>query len=722
MEELYKKRDERGNRQRNRRIHQGWELYAKFGILLVLLAILVLVKATITSTINASKWEALVKDNSKAKAPIDPLRGNIYSDDATPIAISVPRYVVALDLGADGFDEAIFEETLDNLSSGLSELIKDKSANQYKQELKNARAKRRRYFRLVRREVSYTELQAIRSLDYFRGRPWYRTGLTTEKYIRRVLPYGNLAFRTIGRIMNEPDSLGITHGNSGLEMKFDSLLCGTPGIKRFVRVPPSWESVVEIPAKNGMNVYTTLNVDIQDIAEKSLRETLINVDADWGCAVVIDVKSGAIKALTNLDRLGEGVYRESTNHALADLIEPGSTFKAISMLAVLEAKGVNPEDTVDVGNGLYSIGRGLTIRDHNAHKGGYGKLTYNQVIYNSSNVGTAKAVLKTFSGNEQGYLDALNGMNIFDPIDLEIPGTASPYFQQDVSKWSKSTMPWSSYGYEVLMPPIYILRFYNAVANHGKMVEPYLVREVSNNGEVAYERGPKVINKQIASERAITQLQHMLRGVVTEGTGKAMDSPYVSISGKTGTAQRLGGGIFKGAGHNVTFCGYFPSENPLYSCIVVVSRPKGVYPSGSIPGKVLRDIAEKTIATSYTQDISKQEADSLATFEHRITSGYTASIRKALKYTEVKPDEFNKQSKWVRHEGGDTLQILKKESPKYGTMPDMVGMSVMDAVYLAERMGLKVHVKGRGGVVIAQSTKAGGKTVTGQHIVLTLKN
>lgn len=720
MEDINQKRDELGNRQRNKRIHKGWELYAKFGIVLVLLGVIILTKATITCTINANKWENLVKDNSKAKAPIPPLRGNIYSDDDVPIAISVQRYVVALDLGAEGIDQKVFDETIDDLAKGLSELIGDKSATEYKRSIEKARSQHRRYYRLVRREVSYTELQAIKEMSYFKGRPWYRTGLTTEKYVRRVLPYGNLAYRTIGRIMNEPDSTGMTHGNSGLEMKFDSLLCGTPGLKRFVRVPPSWEPVVEVPAKNGMNVYTTLNVDIQDIAEKSLRKTLVEVDADWGCAVVMDVKSGAIKALTNLDRISEGVYRESTNHALADLIEPGSTFKSISMLAVLEKEGINPEDTVDVGNGLYSVGRGLTIRDHNAHKGGYGKITYNQVIFNSSNVGTAKAVLKTFAGNEQGYLDALNKMNIFDQIDLEIPGTAKPVFQQDVSKWSKSTMPWSSYGYEILMPPIYTLRFYNAVANDGKMVEPYLVRQVSGNSEVAYERSTRVVNRKIASSKAIGQLQYMLRGVVTEGTGKAMDSPYVAIAGKTGTAQRLGGGTFSGAGHNVTFCGYFPADNPLYSCIVVVSHPRGVYPSGSIPGQVLRDIAEKTIATSYTKPLSDVAPDSMVTYNQRIASGYTESIKDVLSYTNARVDKIDKKSEWLRHEGGDSLQILTKTTPQHAIMPDLIGMSVMDAAYLAEQLGMKVAIRGTGAIVSQQSVKAGGKIMNGQHIILTL--
>lgn len=721
-EKLRDKQKQRAIQQRTRRIRKGWELYMKFGILLIIMGVMVLFKVTVTSTVHASKWEALLKDTSKKTAPISPVRGNIYSDADVPIAISVPRYVVALDLGSASLDREFFLAEVDQFSKDLAELIGDKPAAAYKRDLMRAYEKRQGYYRFIKREVSYTEFKEILQMRYFKGRSRFKSGLTYEKYIRRNHPYGNLAFRTIGRLMNEPDSTGITHGNSGLEMRFDSLLCGTPGLNRFERVPPTSVPVEVKPAINGMDVYTTINVNIQDIAEKALRNALVAVDADWGCVVVMEVKTGAVKALSNLDRMREGVYMESTNHALADLLEPGSTFKAISMLGVLDKQGINPNDTVDVGNGLYSVGRGLTIRDHNAHRGGYGRITYNEAMYFSSNIGVAKAVMSTFGDNDKAYLDQLNKMNVFDQIDFEIPGTARPIFQQDVSKWSRSTMPWSSFGYEILMPPIYTLRFYNAIANGGRMMEPYLVRSVRRGDEVAYEREPRVVNKQIASERAIKEMQVMLRGVVTTGTGRAMDSPYVSISGKTGTAQRLGGGTFGAAGHNVTFCGYFPSEAPLYSCIVLVSRPRGVYPSGAIPGGVLREIAEKSIATSYTREIGKVVPDSLATFETRVLGGKAKEVKRALKYSDAKVDIQNGSEEWLKREGGDSLQYLRGEKPEVGVMPDLIGMSAMDALYLAERTGLSVRLTGSGGVVAHQSIKGGQGVREGQILLLTLRN
>lgn len=714
------RRTRRNARQREARINRGWTGYLLLGIALVIAGILVIGKATITATRDAEAWSKIGTNHSKPNAPIPPVRGNIYADNQGPLAISVPRYVVRMDFRVPGFSDEIFNAQVDSLSHQLSVLIGDKSAAQYKRAMMQGYSARKQ-IRLVGREVSYTELMAIRQMPYMKGRGKNSTGLVTEEYIRRVLPYGNLAQRTIGRLMAEPDSLGVTHGNSGLEMKFDSLMCGTHGMNRFVRVPPDWEPVPIYPPIDGMDVYTTLNVDIQDITERALRKALIDANADWGTAVVMEVKTGQIKALSNLDRISEGVYRESTNHALADLIEPGSTFKVMSMMAVLEHNGVNPEDTIDVGNGIYPFARGLTVRDHNAHRGGYGKITYNQVIHFSSNVGVVKAVMKTFGERPKAYLDQLNSMSIFDQIDLEIPGTAKPRFNQDVNSWSRSTMPWSAYGYEILMPPIYTLRFYNAIANDGKMMEPYVVSEVSGNGEVSYSRKPQVINKQIASEKSIKVMKEMLRGVVTDGTGKPMDSPYVTIAGKTGTAQIYGAGGWGGSGHAVTFCGYFPAEEPLYSCIVTVFRPRGVYASGSIPGAVLRDIAEQTVATSHKMTLQDVEADSLAVFGQRVLAGNTKSVRRAIDQTDVSVDRLDKNSIWLKHEGGDSLQILTSTTPQDGVMPDLVGMSVMDAVYLAEKLGLRVTLSGTGGMVARQSRNAGGKISNGQGVILTLR-
>lgn len=714
-----------GIEEREHRVKASYTKYFVIGLVLSLLSVLIFVKTTWTATVDAAAWKGLNAHMHKGNQPTLPRRGNIFSDENTPLAISVPRYEARIDFKAGGFDADLFTAQVDSLAHHLSTYFKDKSTVGYKAHLMRGYERGSRSWKVIDREVSHMELMAMQQMPYLSVGNKNKTGFTTTRFVRRVMPYGSLAQRTIGSLKRDADSLGITHGNSGLELAFDSVLCGEPGLDRFIFVPKRWvPDPIKLP-KNGMDVYTTLNVDIQDITERALRETLMEVDADWGCAVVMEVKTGAIRAMTNLDRLGEGRYGERTNHALADLLEPGSTFKSASMLAALSKGGVQPTDTVDVGNGLYRVGRGLVIKDHNAHRGGYGKITYAQAIEFSSNVGTAKAVLHTFGGespaNNRAFFDALDGMNIFDQIALEIPGTTKPYIDKNPEAWRPGAMPWISFGYQVQMPPIYTLRFYNAIANGGKMMEPYLVTSVRDAEHEFYKNGPKVKNKQIADKRSITEIQKMLRGVVTNGTGKPMDSPFVQIAGKTGTAQISGSGGYAGYGHVVTFCGYFPADDPLYSCIVVVSRPRGVYPSGSIPGKVLRAVAEQSVATSNAIPLSSYVADSTAVFTQHIGGGIRKSVKEATRLTGSKLPDIVGNGDWACYSPNDTVEIVRLKDPITSRMPYMVGMATSDAVFLAEMLGLKVNLIGKGGYVHKQSIPAERKISEGNRVTLTLR-
>ena len=707
------------------RAKKAYILYLIIGLFVTLLAVLILVRTIWTATVDAADWRALNANIKHENVTSQPVRGNIFSDTGSPLAVSVPRYKTRIDFRAGGFDKAFFMEKVDSLSSALSSYFGDKSASAYRSHLLRGLEKGSRSWNVISREVTHTELRAMQEMPYLKLKNKNKTGFTTERFIRRVMPYGSLARRTIGSLKSDPDSVGITHGNSGLELAFDKVLTGKQGLDRFIFVPRTWVRDPIILPENGMNVYTTINVDIQDITERALREELTRVNADWGTAVVMEVKTGAIKAIANLDRLSNGSYGERTNHALADLLEPGSTFKSISLLAALETGKIQPGDTVDVGNGLYHYGRGLTIVDHNAHKGGYGKITVTQVLANSSNVGTALEVMRAFGkpgpSNNRAFFDALNRMNVFDPIKLEIPGTARPYINRHPEEWQNGAMPWISFGYQVQMPPIYTLRFYNAVANGGKMMEPYLVTKVSNGEEVYYENGPKVVNDKIASDDALEKIQGMIRSVVTDGTGKAMNSPFVLIAGKTGTAQILGPGGYQGNGHNVTFCGYFPSDNPIYSCIVVVSHPRGVYPSGSIPGAVLRAVAEQSVATSDEVLLTQIKPDSLATFDQRIGGGLLTNVQKAERLAGLKVRDIKGDGDWVTYARRDTVSEMRLTDPATTRMPNLVGMTVSDAVFLSEMLGLKVTVAGKGSCVARQTIPPDRTVKEGNSVTLVLK-
>ncbi|MDY3101431.1 MAG: penicillin-binding protein [Porphyromonas sp.] len=707
-----------------RRGRSAYLSYLLVGLVLTLLSLLILVRTIWTATVDAADWRALNANMKLENRPSQPVRGNIFSDTDSPLAVSVPRYDTRIDFRAGGFDRAFFMEKVDSLARSLSSFFGDRSAASYRAHLLRGLERESRSWKVVDREVTHTELRAMQEMPYLRTKNKNKTGFTTTRYIRRVMPYGSLAGRTIGSLKRDPDSIGITHGNSGLELAFDEVLCGKQGLDRFIFVPGTWvRDPVRLP-KNGMNVFTTINVDIQDITERALREELTRVDADWGTAVVMEVKTGAIKAIANLDRVGEGNYQERTNHALADLLEPGSTFKSISLLAALETGKIQPGDTVDVGNGLYRVGKGLTIVDHNAHKGGYGKITLKQVLGFSSNVGTAIEVMRAFGkpgpSNNRAFYDALNKMNVFDKIDLEIPGTAKPYINPHPEEWQNGAMPWISFGYQVQMPPIYTLRFYNAVANGGKMMEPYLVTKVSNDDETFYENGSKVVNEKIASDDALEKIRMMIRSVVTEGTGKAMNSPYVLIAGKTGTAQMLGPGGYKGNGHNVTFCGYFPADNPIYSCIVVVSHPRGVYPSGSIPGAVLRAVAEQSVATSNEVRLEALKPDSTATFVQSVGGGLLSNVERASRLAGIKLGEIPGDGNWVTYSLRDSVREMRLTDPATTRMPNLTGMSVSDAVFLSEMLGLNVSVAGKGAVVVRQTIPPERTVREGNSVTLIL--
>lgn len=702
-------------RQKRHRLRQSYRTYMLIGGALLVVGLIIFGKTLVTATTDAPAWSKLNANMRRANQPSQPLRGNIYSDEDHPLAISVPYYDTRIDFRAGGFVDSLFTHNVDSLSYHLSRLLKDRSAASYRQHLMQGYSKRSRSWRVATREVTHSELQEMLRMPYLRTRNRNVSGFTTSRYIRRIRPYGSLAQRTIGSLRRDPDSLGITHGNSGLELAFDSVLCGKQGLDAFIFVPPRWiRDPIKLPT-NGMSVYTTINVTIQDITERALRSALEEYGGTWACAIVMEVETGQIKALSNLDMAGEGHYIERTNHALADLLEPGSTFKAISMLAALDEGYVTPSDTVDTGSGRYTYRKGLTIVDWKG--GGFGRVTVREAMYQSSNIGVAKIVLKGFEKRPEDFYNKLMGMNIFSPIRLEIPGTAVARVA-DIKDWGPGTLPWVSFGYSVQMPPIYTLRFFNAVANGGKMMEPYLVSRVTGDGGTYYEREPEVINKQIAGRAAIDSLQSILRGVVIQGTGKRINTPNVTVSGKSGTAQCIdAAGRYMNNRHRYSFAAYFPAEKPKYSCMVVINAPY----KGNIslsPGAVIRSIAEQVSATQHKIRLGEVQSDSTAVFTHVMGGGLRSGVEQAAHVTGVKRPKGS--ADWVGYHAEDSLRRLCDLSIRMNTMPNVVGMATSDALYLCETLGLKVSCSGRGGYITHQSLSPGTALKGGGVIRLTL--
>lgn len=708
-----------GEQERERRIKRGWTFYMIIGFVLIALSVRILLRGSVTSTKNADAWLKLEEYKSGEVRSL-PKRGNIYADNGEPLAISIPKYDIRIDFRAGGFSDSVFLADVDAFAGALAEyfthLGDDKAT--YKRRLLSGHKRRTTAGQIVKGEITDLQLQAVRNMPYLKGRSRHKTGFHASTAIRRVRPYENLAKRTVGFLQGDTDSVGISHGSSGLELGYDSLLCGAPGVDKRVRVHNRDKRVPVKPAKDGMDIHTTINIDIQDIAERALKKQLVESNGEWGFAVVMEVETGAIKAISNLDRISEGIYQEVTNHAVANLLEPGSTFKSIAMLIALNEGYASPEDSVETGNGVYQYKRGMSIKDHNWRRGGYGTISLAEAIWFSSNIGVAKTILRGFEGENQKYMDRLNGMNIFDPISIGIPGEAKAFIK-DPKNWEPGTMAWSTFGYEVQMPALYMLRFYNAIANDGKMMEPYLVASIRDGDKEVEHHKPTVVNKQIARKKSVHQLQEMLRGVVVEGTGKNFNSPYIAIAGKTGTANLYDSASGSYGGGNMTsFCAYYPYEDPLYTCYVVINRPAGG--SAVFAGRTVREIAEQTVATTQEVALEDLEADSLATFSQYIGSGWGPSVARALKITDADPDKIESTRTWLQHHGGDSLQILTKATPMEGEMPDLIGMAGADAIYLAEKLGLRVSLVGRGAYVKRQSVKVGTNVRRGQTIQLTL--
>jgi len=696
-------------------------------LLLGVVAVGIVFRAFNTAFVEKDKWMKVAESQQRPNRLVQPGRGNIYSSDGKLMATSVPRYYTYIDFRADGFDRDTFLHSkiqgVDSLAIYLSRKLKDKTPAGYRAHLIKGLESKSRQYPVYKGRISYSDLKEIRKYPFLnRGRN--KSGFYTKEMVQRQKPFGTLASRTVGDIYGEIEVSGITKGKNGLELQYDSLLRGESGLSSVRRVGGGWTNVTEIEPVDGMDIRTTIDINIQDITEKSLVDMLKSIDAESGTAVVMEVSTGEIKGITNMGRLRPGVYGETKNHAVADETEPGSTFKVASMMVALEDGVCQPGDTVDTGNGVYMY-HGARMTDHNNHRGGYGRLSAEQAIWNSSNIGVAKIVLKGYSNNPTKFVEGLHRVGMTADLNLEIPGAGRSKIRfpnDSVRYWSKTTLPWMSFGYETQIPPIYTLTFFNAIANNGKMVRPMFTKEILHNGETVQSFSPEVINSSICSDRTLEIIKSMLVGVVEKGTGKAVHSDIIPIAGKTGTAQIATGGVYRTSGHQVSFCGYFPADNPKYTCIVVIRRPKGTPSGGLMSGAVVKSIAEKIYASDMVFDIRKIDPDSTAQPIPSVKGGDLKAVKTILSKLDVKTDADDLETDWVTAsiDPDNDKIILKDISINQGITPRVIGMGAKDAVYLLEQAGLQVSLSGAGRVV-TQSISPGQKIARGQTVLLTLK-
>lgn len=687
-----------------------WRVYLIY-VGMFLLGLTIIGRIVYIQIAEGEKWKEKARKLSLKYFTIEATRGNIYDANGEFLSTSVPIFEVRMDVGSPYITDKIFSENVDSLAYRLSAFFGDRSKRDYKSLITNARAEKNRYL-LLKRNVNFDQLKVLKTFPIFRNGK-NKGGLIARAVDRRIQPYSHLAYRTIGW-----DKEG-KENDLGLEGAFSSELEGESGRRLMQRIANgNWRPLNnenEIDPRSGNDIISTIDIHLQDIAEEALMKQLIVNEADHGCAVLMEVKTGRVKAIANLGKTESGDYLEKYNYAIGESTEPGSTFKLFSLLAAFEDGKTNLDEKYDCTGGRTTYAN-RTMEDSHL---GAGVLTVKQIFEKSSNVGVSKIIYKAYAANPQAFINRLYSFSVNKPLGLEIAGEGMPHIKSTSARsWSKVSLPWMSIGYEVALTPLQILTFYNAVANDGVMVKPRFVDEICQSGQVIKKFEPVIINPRIASKQAIAQAKIMLEGVVEEGTGTALKNPVYKVAGKTGTAKiaQNNAGYSKSS-YKGTFVGYFPADNPRYSCIVVINNPtKGIYYGGAISAPVFREIADRVYAAdmemglTWTDTVQKSQS-------MPIKGGYgndLATLCRWMGYNNG--NHFG--NNWIVADSSGFKSVTVNE--KAGRVPNVGGMGMRDALYLLEKSGFKVKTRGKG-LVRKQSLKPGTEALPGSLVELDLE-
>ena len=685
-----------------------------------------------TAFIERDKWLEKGKSQERPSRLIQPNRGNIYASDGKLMVTSSPRYELYMDFLAGSFLKDTFLHSanngVDSLAFYLSRKLKDRSPASYKTHLMRGLNDKKRNYRVYPGRVSVADLVEIRKFPFFRLGSSNRTGLKADEKMQRVKLFGSLASRTFGDIAIVRDRQGrdsLYRGDHGLELQYDSLLRGKPGLYSTIRVGERWTNVTIEEPVDGYDIITTIDTQIQDFTEKALLDKLKEIDAELGIAVVMEVKTGEIKAISNMERKQPGRYMETRNHAIADLIEPGSTFKVAAMMVAMEDKICSPDSIIDTGNGVfyYPSRKYPAINDHNVKRGGYHRITVAQSLWHSSNVGLAKLILHGYEKKPAKFVEGLNRTGINANLKLEIQGAANAMIRTpESSRWSVLSLTRMSFGYEVQIPPINTLAFFNAIANDGKLIQPVFTKEIQKDGKTIKRFTAETLRPSICSQETLKLIREMLVNVVEQGTGKQFRSDAVPFAGKTGTAQIASGGSYSSTHHNLSFCGYFPADQPQYSCIVVIRRPRYGEPNGAMPGSVFRTIAEKVHSHQTKIELRAMRSDSVTTPIPPVKNGDTGAIRNVLEKLKINNNAKQIGTEFARIENrrGNEQIELQELTVQQGRVPNVIGMGAKDAIFVLEKSGLRVSFTGKGKVV-SQSVSPGQNVTKGQAISIVLR-
>jgi len=712
--------------------------------MLCIVGVFIIFAALRTMLTRREYWE-VVRERFTKNNIVDPaVRGNIYDCNGRLLVGSVPEYRICLDykvIDKDSvartkvqhFRDSAYVADLDSICEGLHAIFPDFTEEYFKNRLEEGRRRGKNGWSILPKHLAtFIEYKQCKELPLFRE-PAYRGGFHGDEIMTRKKPYGSLASRTLGAMRRDSNRLA----KNGIELAYDSILRGTDGLKHNTKVRNTRVDFTDKAAINGHDLMTTIDVNIQDAAEKAIVAQLKNLQAEMGIVIVMETKTGDVKALVNMGRLENGTYCEMMNYAVSECMEPGSTFKTASIMVGLEDGKFTKETMVETGSGVYMM-HGRPMKDWCwATRGGFGRISVKTVMEQSSNVGVSRVIDEAYGKDPMAYVKGLERIGAGIPLDLPLPGSQNPRMKKDPSdetRWWRTTLPWMSIGYESLLPPISTCAFYNGIANGGKLVRPRFVRAEMQDGQIIKEFPVEVLREKMCSKSTLADIYDILENVVAapNGTGKKARCPF-RVCGKTGTAQIAapGGGYHSGTTrYLISFCGFFPVEEPQYTCLVCIRKYGLPASGGGHCGPVFAQVAQAVMATGINHRIPEEAWDSTSVMTPHLTNGAIKegeTILRALNipFDMVDSTQSNEKDKehlfpWGSSETENGKVTLTRTATKTGTMPDVIGMGARDAVYALQCAGIKAKLKGAGRVE-SQSIKAGGVVKSGITVELELK-
>lgn len=702
--------------------------YSVFAIVMTLIAVAVVVKMLYTMTAKRDYWMQVAARVKKDSVSVKPNRGNILSCDGQLMASSLPEFKMFMDFKAlhESKTDTLWEQKVDSICTCLNQIFPEKSAASFKADLEEGRKKESRHWAIWPYRVDYNTFTEVKALPVFRLVS-YKGGFHYEENNARQRPFGSVASRTIGAMYGAKDT-----ARFGLELSYDSILRGTNGLVHRRKVRNKYLDIMDTPPIDGADIVTTIDVGMQDLAERAVIDELKLINGNVGVAIVMEVQTGDVKAIVNMEKCGDGEYRERKNHAVSDLLEPGSVFKTASILVALDDGKCDTTKRVETGGGIWPM-YGRNMKDHNWHRGGYGMLTLPQTLHFSSNIGVSRIVDEYYHAHPEKFVEGIYRTGLADDLHIPLAGSSPAVIRKPRmdktgrhwANWSNTALPWMSIGYETQVPPISTLTFYNAIANDGRMMQPRFVKQVVKDGEVIMDFPPVVLREHIAKPATIKTMQTILEQVVSIGLGKKAGSPSFKVAGKTGTAQ-IWTASGKTASYLLSFAGFFPADKPRYSCIVCIQKSGLPASGGGMSGVVFHHISEGIMAQSLKLDVTDAR-DSASILIPDVKDGNLIAADYVLSRLGINAHHSWMQTDqegnyvWGRAEKQGRRQVVLNQQKQYGAhqMPDVTGMGARDAVYLIEKRGVKTHIVGRGRVV-NQSIAPGHAIKKGDACMLTL--